>query len=88
MLDALTAAYTGWLGLGRLVAPPPDFNLASGWIWMPRTTEGAPAAVINPDGPDPTRPIAWPSRYLPGLPVAYFLVIDRLVALAGKEWSR
>jgi len=55
---------------------------------MPRTTEGAPAAVINPDGPDPTRPIAWPSRYLPGLPVAYFLVIDRLVALAGKEWSR
>ena len=49
VLDALTAAYTGWLGLGRLEAPPPGFNLASGWIWMPRTTEGAPAAVIDPD---------------------------------------
>ena len=35
---------------GQRVAPPPDFNLASGWIWMPRTTEGAPPAVIDPDG--------------------------------------
>jgi predicted nuclease with RNAse H fold len=35
-LDAVIAAYTGWLGIDRLEPPPEGFNLASGWIWFPR----------------------------------------------------
>lgn len=35
-LDAVVAAYTGWLGVDRLEQPPDGFNLASGWIWFPR----------------------------------------------------
>jgi hypothetical protein len=35
-LDAVIAAYTGWLGPDRLEQPPESFNLASGWIWFPR----------------------------------------------------
>ena len=36
VLDAVIAAYTGWLGPERLEAPPEGFNLASGWIWFPK----------------------------------------------------
>jgi predicted nuclease with RNAse H fold len=39
-LDALVAAYTGWLSPGGLEQPPPDFNIAAGWIWFPRLTAG------------------------------------------------
>jgi predicted nuclease with RNAse H fold len=35
VLDALIAAYTGWLGPRRLEQPPKGFNVASGWIWVP-----------------------------------------------------
>lgn len=35
-LDAVIAAYTGWLHPGGLEAPPEDFNLAAGWIWFPK----------------------------------------------------
>jgi hypothetical protein len=34
-LDALIAAYTGWLGPAKLDGPPGDFNAATGWIWLP-----------------------------------------------------
>jgi predicted nuclease with RNAse H fold len=33
--DALIAAYTGWLAPDGLEAPPPGFNAAYGWIWLP-----------------------------------------------------
>lgn len=38
VLDALVAAYTAWLGPDRLEHPRPneDFNIASGWIWLPK----------------------------------------------------
>jgi predicted nuclease with RNAse H fold len=36
VLDAVIAAYTGWLAPGGLEEPPDDFNLASGWIWFPK----------------------------------------------------
>lgn len=35
VLDALIAAYTGWLGDKGLERPPEDFNQAAGWIWLP-----------------------------------------------------
>jgi hypothetical protein len=35
-LDAVIAAYTGWLHPDRLEAPPEDFNVAAGWIWFPK----------------------------------------------------
>ncbi len=35
-LDALVAAFTGWLDPDELEAPPEGFNQASGWIWLPR----------------------------------------------------
>lgn len=35
VLDALVAAYTGWLSPDGL-EDPEDFNVASGWIWLPR----------------------------------------------------
>ena len=35
-LDAVVAAYTGALEVSRLDAPPADFNVAAGWIWLPR----------------------------------------------------
>lgn len=35
VLDALIAAYTGWLSPDRLAHPPQGFNVASGWIWVP-----------------------------------------------------
>ncbi len=35
-LDALVAAFTGWLDPEELEAPPEGFNQASGWIWLPR----------------------------------------------------
>ncbi len=43
-IDALIAAYTGWLHPDGLQAPPEGFNLASGWIWAPAPTEAAPGA--------------------------------------------
>jgi len=43
VLDALTAAYTGWLAPAGLEAPPEDFNIASGWIWFPRA--GSPTGL-------------------------------------------
>lgn len=39
VFDALIAAYTGWLGSNGLEAPPDGFNLASGWIWVPRRSQ-------------------------------------------------
>lgn len=36
VLDAVLAAYTGWLAPEGLEAPPDGFNLASGWIWFPK----------------------------------------------------
>lgn len=36
VLDAVIAAYTGWLAPEGLEAPPDGFNLASGWIWFPK----------------------------------------------------
>ncbi len=36
VFDALVAAYTGWLGSDGLLGPPSGFNLASGWIWVPK----------------------------------------------------
>jgi predicted nuclease with RNAse H fold len=35
-LDAVIAAYTGWLHPGGLEAPPEGFNVAAGWIWFPK----------------------------------------------------
>jgi predicted nuclease with RNAse H fold len=35
-LDALVAAYTGWLAPDGLEPPPDGFNVAAGWIWFPR----------------------------------------------------
>lgn len=35
VLDALVAAYTGWLSPDDL-EDPGDFNVASGWIWLPQ----------------------------------------------------
>jgi predicted nuclease with RNAse H fold len=37
-LDALVAAYTGWLSPHGIEQPPDDFNVASGWIWLPKAT--------------------------------------------------
>jgi predicted nuclease with RNAse H fold len=34
--DALVAAYTGWLSPDGLEQPPGDYNVASGWIWLPK----------------------------------------------------
>jgi hypothetical protein len=36
VLDAVIAAYTGWLGSERLGGPPAGVNLSAGWIWVPR----------------------------------------------------
>ena len=36
VLDAVIAAYTGWLSPDGLEEPPAGFNLAAGWIWFPR----------------------------------------------------
>jgi predicted nuclease with RNAse H fold len=36
VLDAVIAAYTGWLYPDGLEAPPDGFNVASGWIWFPK----------------------------------------------------
>jgi predicted nuclease with RNAse H fold len=36
VFDALIAAYTGWLYPDRVAAPPKSFNLATGWIWVPK----------------------------------------------------
>jgi predicted nuclease with RNAse H fold len=41
VLDSLVAAYTGWLATEGLEPPPPSFNQASGWIWLPRWPENA-----------------------------------------------
>jgi predicted nuclease with RNAse H fold len=37
-LDALVAAYTGWLSPDGLELPPDDHNVASGWIRLPKTS--------------------------------------------------
>jgi hypothetical protein len=37
VLNALIAAYTAWLAPDELELPPTGFNVASGWIWFPRT---------------------------------------------------
>ena len=34
-VDALIAAYTGWLAPDGLEQPPPGYNVAAGWIWLP-----------------------------------------------------
>jgi predicted nuclease with RNAse H fold len=36
VLDALVAAYTGWLSPSGLQQPPPGFNTSTGWIWFPK----------------------------------------------------
>jgi hypothetical protein len=36
-LDALIAAWTGWLHPDRVEHPPPGYNAAAGWIWLPET---------------------------------------------------
>ena len=36
VLDALVAAYTGWLSPDGLEQPPDHYNVASGWIWLPK----------------------------------------------------
>ena len=36
VVDALVAAYTGWLAPDGLEPPPRDYNQAAGWIWLPR----------------------------------------------------
>jgi predicted nuclease with RNAse H fold len=36
VLDAVLAAYTGWLSPDGLEEPPEGFNLATGWIWFPK----------------------------------------------------
>lgn len=41
VLDALVAAYTGWLAPDRLQTPPDDYNVASGWIWLPKPMANA-----------------------------------------------
>lgn len=41
VFDALIAAFTGWLGPVGLEAPPEGFNLASGWIWVPKRPSSA-----------------------------------------------
>jgi predicted nuclease with RNAse H fold len=46
-VDALIAAYTGWLHPDGLEPPPADFNLASGWIWLPRPSEEPPPSLVN-----------------------------------------
>lgn len=46
VLDALVAAYTGWLAPDGVESPPPDFNLASGWIWLPLDPSSAPRASV------------------------------------------
>lgn len=47
VLDALVAAYTGWLSPDGLEQPE-GFNVASGWIWLPR----------EPVGPHVAQPVA------------------------------
>jgi DNA helicase HerA-like ATPase len=44
-VDALIAAYTGWLHPRGLEPPPPGYNVAAGWIWAPSITEAAPRAA-------------------------------------------
>jgi len=36
VLDALVAAFTGWLSPRGLEQPPPGFNTSTGWIWFPK----------------------------------------------------
>lgn len=43
VFDALLAAYTGWLYPDRLEEPPKGFDLASGWIWFPKTETDGPS---------------------------------------------
>jgi predicted nuclease with RNAse H fold len=38
-LDALVAAYTGWLAPDGLEPPPKGFNIGAGWIWFPRAVD-------------------------------------------------
>jgi hypothetical protein len=35
VLDAVIAAYTGWLFPSKLEPPPPGFAADTGWIWFP-----------------------------------------------------
>jgi predicted nuclease with RNAse H fold len=35
VIDALIAAWTGWLAPDGLEQPPPEYNVAAGWIWLP-----------------------------------------------------
>jgi predicted nuclease with RNAse H fold len=37
--DSAIAAYTGWLGPSRLEASPSGFNVAAGWIWLPKAAQ-------------------------------------------------
>lgn len=37
VLDALIAAWTGWLHPEEVEHPPRGFNTAAGWIWLPRS---------------------------------------------------
>lgn len=46
-VDALIAAYTGWLHPHGLEPPPRGYNVAAGWIWTPRTTGAASEAAIS-----------------------------------------
>lgn len=46
-VDALIAAYTGWLHPHGLESPPPDYNIAAGWIWTPLTAGAASEATIG-----------------------------------------
>lgn len=43
--DALVSAYTGWLAPDGLERPPAAFNVAAGWIWFPRLSDGQAAAT-------------------------------------------
>ena len=42
-LDALVAAYTGWLSPDGLEQPPSGYNVASGWIWLPGISVTSPS---------------------------------------------
>jgi predicted nuclease with RNAse H fold len=46
-VDALIAAYTGWLHPGGLEPPPRGYNVAAGWIWTPLTAGAASEATIG-----------------------------------------
>lgn len=50
-VDALVAAFTGWLHPSGLEAPPPGFNLASGWIWALQKTVASTETKTGPVTP-------------------------------------